>query len=357
VVRVIGYDQVPSVLPVAPPGTGLTVAQRLRRRVGHALAGAGFTEVYAYPFMGDQDLDALGLPSDDPRRHTVRVANPMSEREPLLHTTLAPSLLKVLARNAGRGAGDVALSLVAPVFLRGAPPLPAAPLLPVDRAPTAQERAALDAALPDQPRHLALVLVGDREPAGWWGPARVASWADAIAATRRLASVLHVALEVAPAQQPPWHPGRCAQLSVAGEVVGHAGELHPRVCAAFGVPVRTAYAELDLDALVSAAPPVVLAPTFSTMPVAKEDIAVVVDEAVPAGAVQSALAEGAGELLESIRLFDVYTGDPVPAGHKSLAFALRFRAPDRTLTEADIAPARAAALARAAELYGAVLRS
>jgi phenylalanyl-tRNA synthetase beta chain len=101
----------------------------------------------------------------------------------------------------------------------------------------------------------------------------------------------------------------------------------------------------------------VLAPVFSTMPVAKEDIAVVVDESVPAGAVQSALADGAGTLLESIRLFDVYTGDPVPAGRKSLAFALRFRAPDRTLTEADIAPARAAALARAAELCGAVLRS
>jgi phenylalanyl-tRNA synthetase beta chain len=357
VVRVIGYDQVPSVLPVAPPGTGLTVAQRLRRRVGHALAGAGFTEVYAYPFIGEQDLDALGLLTDDQRRHTVRVANPMSEREPLLHTTLAPALLKVLARNAGRGTGDAALSLAAPVFLRGAQPLPPAPLLPVDQAPTAQQRAALDAALPDQPRHLAVVLAGDREPPGWWGPARPATWADAIATARRVASVLHVEIEVRPAQQPPWHPGRCAQLSLDGHVIGHAGELHPRVCAAFGVPVRTAYAELDLDALISSAPPVVLAPVFSTMPVAKEDIAVVVDESVPAGAVQSALADGAGTLLESIRLFDVYTGDPVPAGRKSLAFALRFRAPDRTLTEADIAPARAAALARAAELCGAVLRS
>jgi phenylalanyl-tRNA synthetase beta chain len=129
------------------------------------------------------------------------------------------------------------------------------------------------------------------------------------------------------------------------------------VCTAYGVPARTAYAEFDLDALVAAAPEVVEAPVFSTMPVAKEDVAVVVDAAVAAADVQAALAEGAGDLLESIRLFDVYTGDPIPAGKKSLAFALRFRAPDRTLTEADTAPARAAAVARAAELYGAELRS
>ena len=357
VARVVGYDKIPSVLPVAPPGSGLTPAQRLRRRVGHALAGAGFTEVYAYPFIGEADLDALGLPSDDERRFTVRVANPMSEREPLLHTTLAPALLKVLARNTGRGSSDLSLCLVAPVFLRGAQPLPPAPLLPVDRAPTSDERAALDAALPAQPRHVAVALAGNREPAGWWGAARGAVWADAVATARRVAGVLHLELGVTPAQHAPWHPGRCGQLSLAGRVVGYAGELHPRVCTAYGVPARTAYAELDLDALIDAAPEVVEAPVFSTMPVAKEDIAVVVDAAVAAADVQAALAEGAGDLLESIRLFDVYTGDPIPAGKKSLAFALRFRAPDRTLTEADTAPARAAAVARAAELYGAELRS
>jgi phenylalanyl-tRNA synthetase beta chain len=321
------------------------------------LAGAGFTEVYAYPFIGEADLDALGLPSDDERRFTVRVANPMSEREPLLHTTLAPALLKVLARNTGRGSSDLSLCLVAPVFLRGAQPLPPAPLLPVDRAPTSDERAALDAALPAQPRHVAVALAGNREPAGWWGAARGAVWADAVATARRVAGVLHLELGVTPAQHAPWHPGRCGQLSLAGRVVGYAGELHPRVCTAYGVPARTAYAELDLDALIDAAPEVVEAPVFSTMPVAKEDIAVVVDAAVAAADVQAALAEGAGDLLESIRLFDVYTGDPIPAGKRSLAFALRFRAPDRTLTEADTAPARAAAVARAAELYGAELRS
>jgi phenylalanyl-tRNA synthetase beta chain len=240
VIRVVGYDKVPSVLPVAPPGSGLTAPQRLRRRVGHLLAGAGFTEVVAYPFIGHGDLDALGVEPDDERRQAVRVANPISEREPFLHTTLAPALLKVLARNAGRGTNDAALSLVAPVFRPGSEPRPPAPLPPVDRAPTAQERAQLDAALPAQPRHLAVVLAGDREPAGWWGEARGSLWADAVQIGRRVAGAVDVELEVSAARLAPWHPGRCAQLSLNGQVVGHAGELHPRVCAAYGVPVRTA---------------------------------------------------------------------------------------------------------------------
>jgi phenylalanyl-tRNA synthetase beta chain len=129
--------------------------------------------------------------------------------------------------------------------------------------------------------------------------------------------------------------------------------VHPRVCTAYGLPPRTAYAELDLDALIAAAPALTEPARFSTMPVAKEDVALIVDESVPASVVEAALRRGAGELLESIRLFDLYTGDPIPAGRKSLAFALRFRAPDRTLTEAETAAARDAAVAAARDATGA----
>jgi phenylalanyl-tRNA synthetase beta chain len=155
----------------------------------------------------------------------------------------------------------------------------------------------------------------------------------------------------------PWHPGRCAEILLDGKVVGHGGELHPKVCKAFGVPVRTALAEVDLDALMSAATGAVPAPTFSTYPVAKEDVALVVDASVSAAAVAGTLQEGAGPLLESVRLFDVYTGEQIGAGKKSLAFAMRFRAPDRTLTDAEAAGARDAAVALAAERHGATLRS
>ncbi|MGI8613012.1 MAG: phenylalanine--tRNA ligase subunit beta [Nocardioidaceae bacterium] len=357
VVRVVGYDTVPSVLPAPPPGRGLTWSQRLRRRVGLALAGAGYTEVVAYPFVGAADFTALGLASDDPRRSAITVANPLTAHEPLLHTTLAPALLHAMARNVGRGSASVALCLVAPVFLPGSNRLPAAPLPPADRPPSAQELTALDAALPAQPRHLAVLLSGERTPAGWWGPARAASWADAVAAVRLVARVLGVPIEIRPAETPPWHPGRCGQVLVDGVGIGFAGELHPRVCTAYGVPPRSAFAEVDLDALIAQAPTIRPAPRFSTMPVAKADVALVVDASVPAARVEAALVDGAGPLLESIHLFDVYIGASVPTGKKSLAFALRFRDPSRTLTEQDTAAAREAAVSAAAEATGAVPRS
>ena len=137
----------------------------------------------------------------------------------------------------------------------------------------------------------------------------------------------------------PWHPGRCAALLLDGMVVGHAGELHPRVARSYGFTGRVSAAEIDLDALIDAAPDIGPRPRFSTFPVAKEDLALVVDTAIPSAVVHDALA-GAHPLIESVRLFDVYTGDQVPAGQKSLAFALRLRAPDRTLTDDDIREAR-----------------
>jgi phenylalanyl-tRNA synthetase beta chain len=143
----------------------------------------------------------------------------------------------------------------------------------------------------------------------------------------------------------------------SGEGIGYAGELHPEVCATFGLPPRTAAAEIDLDALVSAAPATGDIPAISGFPVAKEDVALIVDEDVPAVAVERALRAGAGPLLESIWLFDIYTGPQVAEGKKSLAYALRFRAPDRTLTDADAAEARDAAVAAAAERLQAVQRT
>ena len=158
------------------------------------------------------------------------------------------------------------------------------------------------------------------------------------------------------AELAPWHPGRCAELSVDGKVVGHAGELHPKVCQAFGLPARSSAAELDLEALIAAGPESITAHPFSSYPVAKEDVALIVPAEVSAADVQVALAEGAGELLESVRLFDVYTGEQIGAGKKSLAFALRFRAPDRTLKENEVADARQAAVQVTVDRFGAVQR-
>ena len=354
VVRIVGYDQVPSVLPTAPAGRGRSEQQKLRRRVGLTLAGAGLVEAISYPFVSEDDWSRLELPADDDRRTALRVVNPLNNEEPLLATTLLPGLLKALARNVGRGNADAALFETSLVFLPTGDEQ--APILGVDRRPTDEEWTSIERAVPTQPWHLAVALTGNADVPGWWGEGRRASWADAIGAIRTLAAELGVELEVVATTRAPWHPGRCAELRVGDRVLGHAGELHPRVCKAYGVPARAAVAEIDLDVLLEHAVGIVAGPDFSSYPVAKEDVALVVDASVPASQVEAALREGAGELLESIRLFDVYTGDQVEDGKKSLAYALRFRAADRTLKEGEAAAARDAAVARAAELVGAVQR-
>jgi phenylalanyl-tRNA synthetase beta chain len=352
VVRLAGYDDIPSVLPTAPPGRGLTDVQRRRRAIGRALAETGYVEAPSYPFVGTPALDALGLADDDERRQVVLVRNPLSEEEPALRTTLLPGLLATLSRNLSRGQRDLALFEHGAVFPGGA--RTPAPIPGVEGRPDEQTLAALLAAVPEQPWHVAVALAGNREPRGWWGAGRPATWADAVEAARRVAAASGVELTVRAGDRAPWHPGRCAELLVGEVVVGHAGELHPRVCAALELPARTSVMELDVDALPAAG--VAVGPPISAFPPVLQDLALVVADDVPSAAVADALREGAGELLESLRLFDVYTGAPVPAGSRSLAFALTLRAPDRTLTGEEAAAVRDAAVAAAAAATGAELR-
>ncbi len=371
IARLEGYETIPVRLPRARSGRGLTDAQRARRRIADALADAGFAEVLLLPFLAGDVADRLGLPDDDVRRLAPRVANPLSEDERYLRTMLLPGLLAAAARNVGRGNADVALAETGTVFRGrpGGPPVDELPAVPgVDRRPTDDQLAALDAALPDQPRHVAGVLTGRRQPAGWWGPGREADWADAIEAARGLARVAGVSLRVRAAQVAPWHPGRCAELVVGGDggdagggeavggetVVGHAGELHPRVVTDWELPPRACAFELDLDALVGAAGGTVEVPPVSPYPPADRDVALVVPRQVPAGDVTAALRSGAGPLLESAALFDVY--DRMGPDERSLAFRLRWRAPDRTLTAEEVNGLRDAAVTAAAERTGARLR-
>ncbi|MFF8810658.1 phenylalanine--tRNA ligase subunit beta [Streptomyces pactum] len=359
VIRLEGYENLPSTLPQPPSGRGLTERQRLHRRVGRALAGAGYVEALNYPFLGEDVFDQLGLAPDDTRRTVVRLVNPLSDGEPALRTTLLPGLFAALRRNHGRGEHDLALFETGLVF-RPNGDEPAAVRLPVDRRPTDEQLAALDAALPHQPRRAAVVLAGARERTGWWGEGRPATWADAVEAGRTVAREAGVELIVRQDQQAPFHPGRCAALLavVDGEeiLVGNAGEIHPRVIKALGLPERTCAMEIELDRLERAATGPVTAPRVSSFPVATQDVALVVDASVPAAEVETALRAGAGELLESLRLFDVFTGEQLGEGKKSLAYALRFRAPDRTLTADEASAARDAAVAAAVERTGAVLR-
>jgi phenylalanyl-tRNA synthetase beta chain len=349
VVRLEGYEKIPSVLPPVPAGRGLTEDQRRRRAASRALAYAGYVEVSTPPFVAGDIAERLGIAEGDPRRAAVRISNPLSEEEAFLRTTLLPGLLAALVRNVSRGASDVALSETGLVFrASGAPsvPSPTGPGRPSD-----ETLALLNAALPAQPLHSAMVLAGHFQPAGWWGPGRAADWADAVQAVQVLADSVATPIEVQQATDAaPWHPGRCAAVLAGGRVIGHAGELHPRVVSAFDLPARTCAAEIDLGVLLAAGSREEITPSVSPYPPADRDVALTVESRVPVATVEAALREGAGPLLESLRLFDVYD---LGEGQRSLAFRLILRAPDRTLTAEEANAVRDAAVSVAVERTGA----
>ena len=360
VIRIDGYEKVPATLPTAPAGRGLTELQKLQRRAGLHLAGRGLVEVRNYPFVGVAEFDALGIPANDSRRHAVQLANALSDEQPLMRTTLLPGLTGALARNISRGFTDVALFEIASVSLLSAdqsatgvtnPPRPS-----VLQRPSPTDIAALEALLPEQPLHLGALLTGAVKPAALGAKPTPASWSDAIDIALALGIELGVEIVVAAGDYAPWHPGRCAALSINGELIGYAGELAPKALEKLGLPKRAVALELNLSALLAAANVIASAPAIWTFPVAKEDIALVVKADVAATDVMNVVRVAAGELLEDIRLFDVYEGSQVAEGHKSLAFALRFRAQDRTLAADEVAAARQAGVDAAAKSFGATLR-
>lgn len=353
VLRLEGYDSIPSILPSAPAGRGLTPHQRRRRAVARALAEAGYVEVLPFPFVSPSVWDTFGLSEDDERRRGLTVTNPLEADRNQLTTSLLPGLLETLQRNVSRGFSDLALYHMGQV-VRPDVEQPAVPDPAVTQRPSDEELAALEQAVPDQPLHVAAVLCGKRRRAGWWGPGEAATWADAIRAAQMVGEQAGYSLRIEAGDRPPWHPGRCARLLAGDQLVGHAGELHPKVVEALELPRRTVAMELDLDAipLTDSRP----APSISAYPPVLLDVALVVDETVASADVAEALREGAGELLEDLSLFDVFTGEQVGVGKRSLAYTMRFRAAGRTLTSEEATRARDQAVATAAERCGAVLR-
>ncbi|NII41078.1 phenylalanyl-tRNA synthetase beta chain [Curtobacterium flaccumfaciens] len=356
IARVVGYDRIPSVLPVAPPGRGLTRHQQARRRVSAALAAAGLTEVVTAPFVSAATaaaypgIDAAGGPS-------VVLANALDSAQDHLRRSGLPALVDVARRNVSRGLVDVAVYETSRVFL----PEPGIELGTVDvpagaRRPTSEALAALDAALPPQPFHVSALLLGNavlKQPGTAVEPFGIA---DALDVARTVAWAVGVELTVAQTSHPSLHPGRAASLLVGDVVVGVAGELLPERTADADLPRVVAVVELDLDAMVAAAPELVDVSAIVSYPAATQDLSLVVDVTVPAGDVLTEVRAGAGDLLEYARLVDDYRGAGVDEGQKSLTFALRFRATDRTLTAAEASEARDGAVRRAGERFGATLR-
>lgn len=345
IARVYGYDKIPSRVPSSGAAGGRSPADDAIRAVRRALAGAGWTEVSAFPFVSDEDLEALGLAPDDRRRDPVALVNPLSKEESVLRTTLLPGLFRIVRHNVNRQASDIALFETGRVFL---PPTPTEP--GADGGPTG-------VVLPAEPLALGFVACGDFEVATWDRQGRAVDFADllgAVEVARR--AVGRGALTTVPTTALPYHPGRAARVLIDGEDLGAVGELHPRVIAAYELPPRTLAGELRLDRLCAGGIIPAVAPVPSPLPGLRFDVAVLVDETVPAAAVEAAVIEGAGPRLSSCKLFDVFRGPQLGEGRKSLAYSLRLDDPARQLTDVDERNAIEAVASTVAERVGGVLR-
>ena len=350
VARLVGFEAIPSLLPPRPVSPGLTQEQRRRRSISAALADQGLVEIQTYPFVSDATMKTLGFQGE--RAKTFRLLNPMSDDAPNLRVHLTPGLIEAAARNMSRGSRDFGLFEMGLIF-RNNVKLSPSPKLPTDRRPSEKEVKELYAAVPTQLMHVGGILVGNSEVPNWQNKSKPYVWSDAVGFAEYILRLCNLDWEIGRSDFAPWHPGRCAELKIGGIAVAHAGELHPRVVAAYGLPDRACAFAVNLSALPAGE--IIRPQILATLPVAVQDIALVVDENVAARAVEDALRAGAGDLLESITLFDRY--DKLADGKISLAFTLTFRAPDRTLTNAEVSLMREEAVAVAAARTGAVIRS
>lgn len=350
VARMIGYDKIPSVLPPRPKHASLTPTQKRRRAVATMLASRGLAEVQTFPFTNQETIDAMGFVGD--RAATYTIANPMSEEFPLMRVHLVPGLIEVAQRNISRGAKDFAIFEMGSIFRSSQRLIPA--ISPnISARPSKEIIDEIFASVPSQAYHVAGLLVGKIENENWQGKARSYTWQDAIEYAQDILRLCNLEWSIKRSDFAPWHPGRCAELIVDGKAVAHAGELHPRIVAKYALPERSVAFAVGLSALPDSI--LVRPTTVGTMPAALQDVALIVDANISASDVEAALREGAGDLLESITLFDRY--DKLGDGKISLAFSLVFRAADRTLTGDEVSAMRESATSIALQKCGAVVRT
>ncbi len=330
IARLHGFDGIPDSVP-SGPGGGLPFPEQRLRTIREAMVGAGFYETLNFSFIGESDLDALDLPQNHPARSGINVVNPLNDTEGVMRTTLLPGLLKSAASSIGRRTSESTLFEIGKVFLPG------------------------EGTLPDQPDRLGFLLAGRPDPT-WEGPASGFDVFDASGVWEMLCAVLSIrdaSLRQAPL--PPFHPWRAAELLIGDVVVGALGEIHPRVVEAFGLEGRVVACELDLaEFLIDRGPWTYVAP--SVFPPVIFDMAFIVAEATPADALTEVVAESAGELLEGLSVFDVFSGDSIGEGRKSIAVNIRLRAQDRTLKDGDAAAIRKAITAAVSERLDGQLR-
>jgi phenylalanyl-tRNA synthetase beta chain len=328
--RLHGFEGIPDSVP-SGPGGGLPFEEQRMRIIRHTMVGAGFYESLNFSFIGEIDLDALELPDGHPGRSGINVVNPLNDTEGVMRTTLIPGLLKSAASSLSRRVPESLLFEIGKVFLPG------------------------DGTLPDQPDRLAFLLAGKPDPT-WEGAAEAFDVFDASGVWELLCDVLSVRnASVRRGPIPSFHPWRSAELLIGGVVVGALGEIHPSVAETFGLHGRVVGCELDLAEFLTDrgaweyVPPSIFPPVIF-------DMAFIFDETTPASEATSVVSAAAGELLEHLSVFDVFSGESIGAGKKSIAMNIRLRAHDRTLTDEDAAGVRRAIASAVAERVNGTLR-
>jgi phenylalanyl-tRNA synthetase beta chain len=348
VARVHGIDEhLPTTLPsVGGAVGGLSREQRLRRRAEDGLRDLGFDQVVGWSSTDPGESARLRIPEDDPRAKPVLLANPLSEDQSAMRTLLLGSLLDIAARNTARAAGALALFESARVYIQEAP------VAEKTVEPLAGQFAGDQPAPFAEPHRLAGIAVGPLAPRSWRGGGEAADFFALKGVLEALAGQLGVKLDFAPTDQPFLHPGRSAAFSAGGSPAGWLGEVHPLVCRTWDLDAATAF-ELDLAPLLAAA--TVGEERYedvTTFPAVYQDLAVVVAAETPATEVRAAVMAGGGELLRAAEVFDLYEGEQLGEGRKSLALNLEFRADDRTLTDEEVAERREAIKAKLGGIGG-----
>ena len=338
IIRIWGYHKIPSQLPKTNIGTGLSSSQKVKRSLSVKMASMGLNEVLNYPFISLEKINNLGIKPNDERQNLVRLANPLSEDLPYLRSTLLPGLFDAVIRNISRGNDNLALFEQGSVYLK--PKKKQSKIKPqLLRRPSSKEIQLLDDLIPDQPKMISAILTGEKYNSGWWPNSQKYNWHDPIEMVARLCEEYGIKVSVKNANNAPFHPGRCAEISIGEKILGYAGEFNPSVLEKIGINGKVYGFEIESDLIVELAQ-VIKAPVFSSMPVVKEDLAFVVAKSVTAIEVIETIEKSSGDLLESVRLFDVYEGSNLGEDKKSLAFSLRFRAFDRTLKSEEISTLR-----------------
>lgn len=357
IARIAGYERIPSRLPVAPPGRGLNAKQKNRRAVVNSLAGSGHVEVLTYPFVS-ADQNQMFSAS---KIATVKLANPLQGDANEMRVSILPGLIDAVKRNLSRGLTDLAVFEEGAVFLPSVQPAANADLPVGNERPSESQLQQLNDTVPAQPHYVAGLFTGNRIAQQVGTKSVESGYADAIHAVRVLSKSVGVAVDLRQARPAGFHPGRTAEVLVKineqSVVIGYAGELDPALTSENDLPRRVGAFEINLEQLFAASPEVIQAGVLHTMPAATQDISLVVESSVPAGDLLSVIREGATDLLERVVLVDDYRGANVAEGYKSLTFALRFRAADRTLTQAEASEARDKAVALAHQRFGATLRA